>query len=203
MNFQIQYQESYSRVELLLRTFFGWLYIALPHYFILYFLGLVSNLMTFIAFFIVLITGKYPEGFFSFQLSVVRWGMRVTSSLLNLVDGYPPFSMENDWDKVSITVEYDLEKVNRLDFLLRIFFGWLYVGIPHYIIIFLRYILVFVFIFIAWWIVLFTGKYPQGMHEFNVNTLRWQTRVTLYMLYLVKGPYPPFNGLPMDQQPTE
>ena len=37
MKLTIKHQETYSRLELLLRTFFGWLYILIPHYFVLLF----------------------------------------------------------------------------------------------------------------------------------------------------------------------
>ncbi len=49
--------------------------------------------------------------------------------------------------------------------------------------------------FFAFWIILFTRKYPQGMFEFVVGFVRWQTRVTFY-LFLLRDEYPPFNGKP-------
>ncbi|MBA3899132.1 MAG: DUF4389 domain-containing protein [Bacteroidetes bacterium] len=47
--------------------------------------------------------------------------------------------------------------------------------------------------FIAWWIVLFTGKYPQSTHEFNTGSIRWIIRVQLYLGYM-SDEYPPFTG---------
>jgi len=46
---------------------------------------------------------------------------------------------------------------------------------------------------IAWWVVLFTGQYPKGWHEFNVGTLRWSTRINMYMAFMTDD-YPPFTG---------
>ncbi|RMF76946.1 MAG: DUF4389 domain-containing protein [Chloroflexi bacterium] len=130
MNLTIPHQESYSRGELLLRTFFGWLYIGIPHGIVLAILGVVSAIITFIAFFAILFTGKYPQGMFDFQVNVLAWSMRVTARTTNLVDGYPPFAMEAPDDPVQLTVDYP-ETLSRGLLLLKVFFGWLYVAIPH------------------------------------------------------------------------
>jgi hypothetical protein len=66
MKLTVTHQESYSRIELLLRTFFGWLYMAVPHGIILMFLALLSGILTFVAFWVVLITAQYPKGMFEF-----------------------------------------------------------------------------------------------------------------------------------------
>ena len=46
---------------------------------------------------------------------------------------------------------------------------------------------------IAWFAILFTGKYPRGMFDFVVGLFRWQMRVNAYLLLLTDA-YPPFNG---------
>ncbi|MBC8046206.1 MAG: hypothetical protein H7Y00_05375, partial [Fimbriimonadaceae bacterium] len=61
LTFEIQHQQEYSRGELLLRTFFGWLYIAIPHVVCLYILGLILGLMRLASFFIILFTGITPK----------------------------------------------------------------------------------------------------------------------------------------------
>ena len=73
------------------------------------------------------------------------------------------------------------------------FFGLIYVIIPHIFILYFRIIWGSILMFIAWWLVLFTGKYPQAWHEFNVGTLRWSTRITLYMSFMTDE-YPRFSG---------
>jgi len=65
--------------------------------------------------------------------------------------------------------------------------------IPHGFILLFRSIAAGFVIFIAWWIVLFTGKYPKGMHDFVTGTIRWGTRVNLYMGFMTDT-YPPFTG---------
>ena len=192
MRLIIPYQESFSRAELLLRSFFGWLYIMIPHGIILAILGIISYFITFIAFFAILFTGKYPEGMFNFQVGVQRWQMRVTARMMNIQDGYPPFSMDSGGDTVDLHVPYP-PSLSRGLLLLKVFFGFLYVGIPHGIILALRYIVVYIILFLAWWVVLFTGNYPESWHGFVVDTLRWQTRVMLYLNFMTDE-YPPFTG---------
>ena len=69
--FEIQHQEQYSRGQLLLRSFFGWLYIAIPHAFILFFMQIAPGILQFLAWWIVLFTAQYPKSFFDFQMG--RW----------------------------------------------------------------------------------------------------------------------------------
>ena len=77
--------------------------------------------------------------------------------------------------------------------LLRVLFGEIYVGIPHGICLIGRFIVTAVLMFIAWWAVLFTGKYPARMHAFNVGTYRWVYRISLYLGYFTDK-YPTFSG---------
>jgi hypothetical protein len=70
MKYGVRHQDTYSRGELLLRTFFGGLYIALPHGLILLFLMLWSSILNLITFWAVLITGKFPESMFNYQLNL-------------------------------------------------------------------------------------------------------------------------------------
>lgn len=85
------------------------------------------------------------------------------------------------------------QKLSRLVLLLKVFFGWLYVGIPHGIALWLYGIGVYVVTFVAFWVILFTGKYPKGIFDFVVGFIRWQMRVNAYTMLLTDD-YPPFNG---------
>lgn len=93
---------------------------------------------------------------------------------------------------IRLTVDYP-EKSSRGLLLLRLFFGWLYVMIPHFICIAFYSIAAFVVMVIAFFAVLFTGKYPVGMFNFIVGLYRWQMRANGYLLFLTDQ-YPPFNG---------
>jgi len=85
--------------------------------------------------------------------------------------------------------------LSRGKLLLKVFLGWLYVGIPHGIVLWLYGIAVGVVTFVAFWVILFTGQYPRGMFDFVVGYQRWTTRVTAY-LSLMRDEYPPFSGQP-------
>lgn len=196
MKLTIKNQESYSRLELLLRTFFGWLYIAIPHGFLLFFISIWSLILMFLAFWAVLFTARYPKSFFEFQAGFFRWNLRLTARLYNLSDGYPAFGIKGTDEYTNLDIPYP-EKLSRGLLILRVLFGWLYVMIPHGFILFFRGIATAVVIFIAWWIVLFTGKYPLSLHNFVTGTVRWGTRINLY-IYFMTDAYPPFTGKDID-----
>lgn len=190
--FDIVRQEKYSRVELLLRFFFGSIYIIIPHLFLLFFMSVASLVLGFISWWAVLFTGQYPRSFFDFQVGMLRWNSRLTARLLNLSDGYPAFGLTAEDSGVIVHVAYP-EKLSRGILILRLFFGSLYVIIPHAFCLLFRIIAMYFVIFIAWWAVLFTGEYPKSMHDFVVGTLRWANRVNIYMSFLTDK-YPPFSG---------
>lgn len=194
MILEITNQERYSRGELLLRFFFGWFYIALPHLFLLLFIGIASQVLTFIAFWVILFTGSYPESFFEFQVKVMRWSVRVQARLWNLCDGYPAFGFEAEDEFVKFDVKYP-ERLSRGHLLLKFFFGLLYCALPHQFILIFRLIGAMFIQFIAFWIVLFTGEYPESMHRYMVGTIRWSVRVQLYLGFMTDD-YPPFSGRP-------
>jgi len=93
---------------------------------------------------------------------------------------------------VKFNMEYP-EKLSRGKLILKTLFGWLYVVIPHGVILALYGIAVCVVTFISWWAILFTGKFPKGMFDFIVKYMRWGLRVNAYLGYLTDK-YPPFNG---------
>jgi len=190
--FDIAHQESYSRGQLLLRTFFGWIYIMIPHMFVLFFMYLAAGILRFIAWWAVLFTGKYPKNFFEFQLSLMRWGTRLNARILNLADGYPAFGTSAVDNQIVVDVAYP-EKLSRGLLIARLLFAFIYVGIPHFFCLFFRLIACYFIVFIAWWAVLITGKYPTGMHSFVVGTLRWAMRVGVYLSFMTDE-YPPFSS---------
>jgi hypothetical protein len=193
MKLTIQHQDSYSRGELLLRTFLGWLYIYIPHGFLLLFVGLWGAVLQFVAFWVILFTGTYPEPMFQYQVKLLQWSLRLNARIYNLSDGYPAFGLEGADDHTVLAVPYP-EKVNRGLTLLRLFFGIFYVGIPHGFILLIRGFFVGILLFLAWWMVLFTAKFPGRFHEWSVGQIRWQTRVNLYLMFMTDT-YPPFTGI--------
>ena len=194
LKFSLDYPESLSRGTLLLKSFLGWAYVGIPHGIILLLYAVAVNVVAFIAWWAILFTGSYPRGMFDFVVNYTRWTLRVNIYMSYLTDSYPPFNGDGDVEgsPLGFSVDYP-ERLSRGVLLLRAFLGWLYVGIPHGVILCLYGIAVCVVQFIAWWAILFTGKYPEGMFEFVVKFMRWALRVGIYTSYLTDV-YPPFNG---------
>lgn len=202
MKLTINHQESYSRVDLLLRSIFGWLYIAVPHMFLLLFVGIWSSILTFIAFWSILFTGRYPQSFFEFQVGLIQWRIRVQARLFNLSDGYPAFGINaSDEGYTDFQMAYP-ENLSRGMAIVKLLFGGIYCGLPHVFIWYFRYIASLILAFLAFFVVLFTGKYPENWHRFNVGTLRWMIRVGLYLNFMTDD-YPPFSGQEMENEPPK
>ena len=94
-----------------------------------------------------------------------------------------------------LSIEYP-ENLSRGKLLLKVLLGWAYVGIPHGIMLVLYGIASSVVTFIAFWVILFTGKYPKGMYDFVGGDMRWSWRVGAYWLLSLRDEYPPFSGSP-------
>ncbi len=192
MKLTIKHQDNYSRGELLLRTLFGWIYIMIPHGFLLFFAGIWGTILQFISWFSILFTGRYPQSFFEFQVGLMQWNIRLNARVLNLSDGYPAFGIHGTDDQTSLEVPYP-ESLSRGLAIIKFLFGVIYVGLPHGLFLFFRFIWGSILSFLAFWVVLFTGSYPESWHRFNVNTIRWSTRVSLYLGFMTDD-YPPFSG---------
>ncbi len=176
-----------------------WL-LAIPHYFVLFFLGIAFIFVSIIAFFSILFTAKYPKGLFKFNTGVIRWSWRVAfySYSALATDKYPPFSLEPDKNyPADITIPYP-EKLSRGLVLVK----WWLLAIPHYIILGTvsgnswgkggSNIIVVLAIFAAIYI-LFTGKpYPKDIFKLVIGFNRWVYRVQAYTS-LMTDEYPPFR----------
>lgn len=181
LRFDIDYPESLSRWLI----FVKWL-LAFPHFLIIYALLAVASVIQFIAFFAILFTKRYPRGLFDFVVNIYRWNANVSAYVGFLRDDYPPFS----WDPGKYPVTFEVDYPEQLSRWL-IFFKWL-LAFPHYIVLGLVYIVAMLLWFLAFFAILFTGRFPRGMFDFIVGTLRWSYRVQAYT-YLLTDQYPPFS----------
>ena len=179
---EIDHAESLSRWKIFLK----WVMI-LPNFLVLYLFGLVLGVTTFFAWFAILFTGRYPRSFFGIAETYMRWSANVSAYLFLLRDEYPPFSGD---DGAYPAVRFSLEYPDRLNQIL-IFVKFLAL-IPNILIFYFVLIAAAAIQFVAWWIILFTGKMPLGMHNFLTGTLRWQLRIGAYA-YLLTDRYPPFS----------
>ncbi|MEK7613616.1 MAG: DUF4389 domain-containing protein [Patescibacteria group bacterium] len=70
------------------------LVMLIPHFIILYFLGIIMVIVAFFAQVVVLFTGKYPENFYNLVKGTLQWQLRMNLYLLGVTDQYPPFSLK-------------------------------------------------------------------------------------------------------------
>ncbi len=195
VTYDVSYPESLSRMLALVKLFLGWAYVGIPHGIILTFLAIGSWVTTFFAFVSILFTGRYPEGIFNFNEKYHRWNGRVSAYMSFMTDQYPPFTGDAMPDSpVEVQIQRQ-ESYSRPLALAKFFFGLIYVGIPHGIILGLYGFVVMFAIIIAPFAILFTGRYPEGLFNLIVGYNRWSLRVYAYMSFLTDQ-YPPFNGQP-------
>jgi hypothetical protein len=190
-----------------------WL-LAIPHYFVLFFLWVAFFVLSIVAWFAILFTGRYPRGIFDFNVGVLRWTWRVDyySYAALGTDRYPPFKLADDPEyPARLEVSYP-DHLSRGLVLVK---SWL-LAIPHYIVIGLfvggtTYVvttttsggspstatygspgLIGILVFIAAVVLLFTGTYPKGVFDFVLGMNRWLLRVAAYAS-LMTDVYPPFR----------
>lgn len=130
---------------------------------------------------------KYPRWWFDFARELARFGARVGAYLALLTDRYPSTT-----DEQAVHLELDYPEVeqdlNRWLPLVK----WL-LAIPHYIVLAVLFVVVVFVVLIAWFAILFTGRYPQGLFDFVVGVGRWALRVQAYAFLLLTDRYPPFS----------
>jgi hypothetical protein len=185
-----------------------WL-LAIPHFISLFFLWIAFAVVTVIAFFAILFTGRYPRGLFEFNAGVLRWSWRVCFYSYSALgtDTYPPFTLKDVADyPARVEVQYPQSLSRRL-----VLVKWWLLALPHYLV-------VAVFAGGAWaswsgvggWgdatsggltgllvlfaglALLFTGSYPRSLYDFVMGMNRWCFRVLAYSA-LMTDTYPPFR----------
>ncbi|HEX74847.1 MAG TPA: DUF4389 domain-containing protein [Dehalococcoidia bacterium] len=134
----------------------------------------------------ILFRQKYPKWWFDWNVALTKFSARVSAYIDLLTDEYP--STDED-QTVHIEIPYpDVEnQLNRWLPLVK----WL-LAIPHCIILWFLWIAAIVCVVIAWFAILFTGRYPRGLFDFVVGVYRWSLRVGAYALLLTTDRYPPF-----------
>jgi hypothetical protein len=189
-----------------------WL-LAVPHFVVLALLWLVFSVLTLVAFFAILVTGRYPRSLFDLDVGILRWSWRVqfyaTSALGT--DRYPPFSLGAS---AAYPADLDVAYPERLSRGLVLVKSWL-LALPHLIVVSILAGawqvgsddgfqvtvggLIGALTLAAGLMLLFAGRYPAPLFDLVVGLNRWVYRVIAYVA-LMTDDYPPFR---LDQGPTE
>jgi hypothetical protein len=149
--------------------------------------GGAGGLLFFGPLLLILFRQKYPRWWFDWNLELLRFSNRVGIYLALLDDRYPS---TDDHQSVHLDFPYpDARRdLNRWLPLVK----W-FLAIPHYVVLFFLYIALIVVVIIAWFAILFTGRYPRGLFDFVEGVIRWHNRVLGYAYILITDRYPPFS----------
>jgi hypothetical protein len=141
-------------------------------------------------FLMILFREKYPRWWFDWNLELARFSSRVSVYALLLDDRYPS---TDEQQSVRLELRYpDVPNdLNRWMPIVKVF-----AAIPHFIVLFFLGLAMFVCVVIAWFAILFTGRYPRSLFDFVVGVERWGVRVVAYALLLTTDRYPPFSLQP-------
>ena len=174
------------------RPLVHWL-LALPHFVVLWVLGFVSEIVGFVSWIVILFTGELPAGLANVQIMYIRYSTRVYTYVAFMREEYPPFTFDTtaadpgDDPRVRVDIVPELTNRNRLTSAFRIL-----LVIPHIIVLIALWLVGFVVYVIAFFAVLFTGRWPLGLRDFVIKLMRWTQRVQTYFL-LLNDVYPPFT----------
>ncbi|TMK70940.1 MAG: DUF4389 domain-containing protein [Actinobacteria bacterium] len=133
---------------------------------------------------------KYPRWWYDWNRELLRLTNRVGVYIALMDDRYPSTDEEQS---VHLELPYpDVERdLNRWLPLVK----W-FLAIPHYVVLAFLTIAAIVCVIVAWFAILFTGRYPRGLFDFLLGVGRWANRVTAYAFILVTDEYPPFRLSP-------
>jgi hypothetical protein len=134
----------------------------------------------------IVFRGKYPRWWFDFNVELLRFQNRVGVYLALMDDRYPS---TDERQSVRLDVAYpDAAQLQRGLPLVK----WL-LAVPHYVVLAALYLAAVPAVLVAWFAILFTGRFPRAIFDYLVGVGRWTNRVTAYAFILVTDQYPPFR----------
>lgn len=178
VRFDVEYPDELSR----LLIFFKWL-LAIP-VMVVWLIVSVVVYLPFAAFFAILVRKKYARWWFDAVVQFAAFQERLYAYAFLLRDEYPALE---DVPSVRLDVDYPATFSRWAPL-----FKWI-LAIPHFVVVYVLTLLAYVFTIIAWFSILFTGRYPRGLFDFVVGSRRYGLRVSAYAIYLLTDEYPPFS----------
>jgi uncharacterized protein DUF4389 len=148
--------------------------------------GIASGLW-FATLLMILFRHRYPRWWFDFAVELERFAFRVGAYLVFLTDQYP-----STVDEQSVHLEFDYPDVEQDLSPGMPLVKW-FLAIPHYIVLAVLLCVAVVVVVLAWFAILFTGRYPRAFFNYVVGVWRWCTRVQAYAFLLITDRYPPFS----------
>ena len=148
-------------------------------------LGSIAFLLAIVSWFTIVIASEHYTPIRRYTRFYLRWRVRALAYLMLLDDRYPPFG--DAPYSAALTFEEPGTPRDRLTVALRIV-----LAIPQFIVLFFVLCAWWVTTIVAWFLILITGRYPEGLYDFGAGALRWLIRVEAYVLLLVDE-YPPFS----------
>ncbi|MGA8927450.1 MAG: DUF4389 domain-containing protein, partial [Solirubrobacterales bacterium] len=162
--------------------------VAIPWLIVASIYGFVAEIVAVIAWFAIVFTGKYPEGLYNFNAGYLRMITRVNGFEYLLTDEWPPFGGEDaSGYPIRVGVPPALDQYSRLKTGFR-----LIVGIPVYLLAIVQAVILGVCAIIAWFVILFTGKLPDGLFNPMRSASAYLSRAAGYFL-LITEDWPPFS----------
>lgn len=186
MSYPVTFEADYVERRNRLTTFFR-LILAIPLVILLYFYAIVALLAMVLAWFAIVITGRFPRGLYDFIAGYTRFIARTTGYAALLTDAYPPFGGSDD-PAYSIRMQFvPLESYSRA----RAFFRPI-LAIPILILRYVMNLLLEIGALAAWIVIVITGKLPRGLFDLMVLANSYIARSDAYV-FLLTQTYPPFQ----------
>ncbi len=187
MTYPVTFEADYADRRDRLTAFFR-LILAIPLFIYLYVFGIVAAIGAIIAWFAVVITGRYPQGLYDFLAGFNRVVARATAYTVLLCDRYPPFAIGDDPSyPVRMQFAGPLPEYSRL----KTFFRFI-LAIPILIVRYVINLLLEIGAVFAWFVIVITGKLPRDLFDLMVLANSYTARSDSYLLLLTET-YPPFQ----------
>jgi Domain of unknown function (DUF4389) len=188
--YPVQFQIEYPDRDLNRLTTGFRLIVAIPILIVAAAVGAARSVLFLPTLLLIVFRQKYPRWWYDWNLELLRFSNRIGAYLALMDDRYPSTD-----ERQAVTLDFPYpdakQGLNRWLPLVK----WL-LAIPHYIVLFFLAIAAVVLVIIAWFAILFTGRYPRGLFDFVQGVLRWGNRVMGYAFTLVTDQYPPFRLSP-------